>query len=225
MDAEPELHGASPATERPAALARVLAAARDALAARVEAKTEAGGAARRIFDALAGRVGRIAPRESPRPPACRYLPTALERARAAPETALLAEAFAALEPALRWGRRPDSEAHGQTFHDGHANACLVGPTGLEARSDVLVGASLVAPRVRYVDHRHPPEEVYVVMSEGEWYREDRGWRTPGAGGIVYNPPNALHAMRAGPAPLLALWLLPAGEETSPRSPAGSRPGK
>ena len=214
MDTEPVLRGELPATERPAALARVLDAARDPLAARIEAKTEAGDAARRIFDALAGKVGRIAPWTAPGksspPPAYRFLPAALERARAAPETALLAEAFAALAPALRWGRRPDSEAHGQAFHDGHANACLVGPTGLEERSDVLVGASLVAPRVRYVDHRHPPEEVYVVMSEGEWYREDRGWRAPGAGGIVYNPPNAVHAMRAGPAPLLALWLLPVG---------------
>ena len=69
--------------------------------------------------------------------------------------------------------------------------------GLEQRSDVWFGASLVAPNVQYVDHRHPPEEVYVVMSEGEWYREGRGWHTPGVGGVVYNPPNVVHSMRAG----------------------------
>ena len=197
--------------KRPEALHRVLDAARYLLAARVEAGTPAGDAARRVFDALAGRAGAIASGESPPPPAHRYLSSALERARAVPEVAPLAEAFAALEPDLRWGRRPGSEAHGATFHDGHANAVLVGPTGLEQRSDVLVGASLVAPGSRYIDHRHPPEEIYVVMSEGEWYREDRGWHVPGVGGIVHNPSDAVHAMRAGPEPLLALWLLPVGK--------------
>ena len=115
-----------------------------------------------------------------------------------------------LEPELRWRRRPGSEAHGTAFHDGHANAEIVGPMGLEQRGDVWFGVSLVAPGVRYVEHRHPPEEIYIVMSEGEWYREGRGWHTPGLGGVVYNPPNVVHAMRAGPVALLALWLLRVG---------------
>ena len=196
---------------RPEALDRVLDAARDFLAARVEAKTPPDDAARRISDALAGSVGVIAPGDTPpRPPAYRHLSAALENACAAPEVAPLAEAFAALEPELAWVWRDDSEAHGETFRDGHANAWLVGPAGFEQRSDVLVGASLLAPGVRYIDHRHPPEEIYIVMSGGEWYREDRGWHTPGVGGVVYNPSDAVHAMRAGPEPLLALWLLPVG---------------
>jgi len=194
---------------RPEALDRVLGAARDFLAARLEPGTPPGGAARRVFDVLAGSTGDVVPGgAAPPPPAYRHLASALERARAAPETAPLAKAFAALEPDLRWGRRPGSEAHGETFHEGHANAVLVGPAGFEQRSDILVGASLVAPGIRYIDHRHPPEELYIVLSEGEWYREDRGWHTPGIGGIVYNPSDAVHAMRAGPEPLLALWLLP-----------------
>ena len=195
---------------RPEALARVLDAARDFLAARVEAGTSPGDAARRAFHALAGSIGAVVPGESPPPPAYRHLSSAIENARAAPDIAPLVEAFAALEPELAWVRRAGSEALGERFHDGHANAWLIGPTGLEQRSDVLVGTSLVAPGVRYIDHRHPPEEIYIVMSEGEWYREDRGWHAPGVGGIVYNPPNVMHAMRAGPDPLLALWLLPVG---------------
>ena len=109
---------------------------------------------------------------------------------------------------MRWRRRAGSGAHGAEFHDGHANTDIIGPTGLERRGDVWFGATLVAPRVRYIDHRHPPEEVYLVLSEGEWYREGCGWHAPGVGGVVYNPPDVVHAMRAGEAPLLALWLLP-----------------
>ena len=201
--------------KRPETLDRVLEAAEDFLAPRVDAGAAPGDAARRIFDALAGAAGVIAPGGTPpRPPAYRYLPAALDNARAAPGVAPLAEAFAALEPELAWVRRPDAEEHGETFRDGHANAWLVGPSGLERRSDLLVGASLLAPGIRYIDHHHPPEEIYIVMSEGEWYREDRGWHAPGAGGIVHNPSNAVHAMRAGPNPLLALWLLPVGELAS-----------
>ena len=189
------------------ALARFLDAARDALSTRVEERTPPAAVAARVFHALATSVGVIAPGVLVPPPAHRHLHPALEHARSSPEISPLAEAFEALTPELRWRRRPGSEAGGKAFHDGHANADIVGPMGLEQRSDVWFGASLVAPNVQYVDHRHPPEEVYVVMSEGEWYREGRGWHTPGVGGVVYNPPNVVHSMRAGPRALLALWLL------------------
>lgn len=195
---------------RSQALAIFIDAAREALAARVEIGTPCGDAVGRIFGALADSAGSMVPGTSARPPACRFLAPALDRARTESGVAALAEAFKALDPELRWRRRPGSEAHGRTFHDGHANADIIGPTGLEQRSDLLFGASLVAPNVRYIDHRHPPEEVYIVLSDGEWYREDDGWHAPGVGGIVYNPPNIVHAMRAGPGALLALWLLWAG---------------
>ena len=84
------------------------------------------------------------------------------------------------------------------------------------------GATLVAPDVRYIDHRHPPEEVYIVLSEGEWYREGLGWHAPGIGGVVYNPPNVVHAMRSGPAALLALWLLPSDPPELRATPPDAR---
>ena len=193
--------------KRPEALARFLDVARAALSARVEEQTPPAAVAARVFHALATSVGVIAPGVHVPPHTHRHLHPVLEHARASPEMFPLAEAFEALAPELRWRRRSGSAAHGRAFHEGHANADIVGPMGLEQRSDVWFGASLVAPDVQYVDHRHPPEEVYIVMSEGEWYREGRGWHTPGVGGVVYNPPNVVHSMRAGPRALLALWLL------------------
>ena len=197
----------SGATRRSPALSRFLAAAGDTLSVLAEAGTPAGNTAERIFAALSASTGTIVPSEVDPPPAYRYLRPALDRARAVAPIASLAGAFSDLAPELAWRRRPGAEAHGEDFRDGHANAEIVGPGGLERRSDVLIGASLVAPGVRYIDHQHPPEEVYVVMSEGEWYREGKGWYTPGAGGTVYHPPNVVHAMRAGAAPLLAVWVL------------------
>ena len=193
--------------KRSDALSRFLDATRDVLSARLEERAPPAVVAARVFDALATSVGVIAPGPLSPPPAYRHLPRALEGAHGVAEISELAETFAALAPELRWRRRAGSEAHGNVFHDGHANADIISPTGLEQRSDVWIGASLVAPNVQYIEHRHPPEEIYVVLSEGEWYREDRGWHVPGVGGVVHNPPDIVHAMRAGPSPLLALWLL------------------
>jgi quercetin dioxygenase-like cupin family protein len=127
----------------------------------------------------------------------------------------LADAFAIIEPQLNWKTRPGAETRGEQFLNGHANAIIVGAQsvggtdreGLETRNDVLIRVSLMAPHTRYPDHHHPPEEIYVVLSSGEWRQASDPWHEPGIGGLVYNPPNIVHAMRSAEQPLLALWFL------------------
>jgi hypothetical protein len=116
----------------------------------------------------------------------------------------LHEAFQAIEPALTWYRRPGGD---DRFQASHANTMLVGPGGLEMRHDLWIGATLMAPNTEYVVHQHPPEEIYLVLSPGDWWREGTGWFTPGIGGTLHNTPNVLHAMRSGAQPLFALWAL------------------
>ncbi len=117
------------------------------------------------------------------------------------------DAFAAIEPQLSWKVRPGAETQGESFLRGHDNATIVGAEGLETRRDVWIGVSLMAPHTRYPDHRHPPEEIYVVLSDGQWRQASDPWHEPGVGGLVYNPPNIVHAMRSTERPLLALWFL------------------
>lgn len=112
-----------------------------------------------------------------------------------------------IEPQLIWKVRPGAEAHGEQFLNGHANATIIGSEGLEIRPDVWFGVSLMAPHTRYPDHRHSPEEIYVVLSDGQWRQGSNPWHEPGIGGLVYNPPNIMHAMRSRERPLLALWFL------------------
>jgi hypothetical protein len=147
-------------------------------------------------------------------PVCRHLGAVLENLspQAGPVRAL-ADAFAVIEPKLDWKVRPGAEAHGEPFLKGHANATIVGSEGLEIRSDVWIGVSLLTPHTRYPDHRHPPEEIYVVMSDGQWRQANDPWHAPGIGGLVYNPPNIQHAMRSMERPLLAVWLLWKGLNT------------
>ena len=141
-------------------------------------------------------------------PAVACLDAALANAgTASPGVARIATAFGALAPSIHWRRREPAATDAAAFAIGHASAHIVGPFGLEQRNDVTIGASLLAPHVDYPDHRHPPEEIYVVLSEGEWRRDGRDWRRPGPGGLVYHEPNVTHAMRSGAAPLFAIWML------------------
>ena len=134
-------------------------------------------------------------------PVCSLLPAALSVEVSHSSLRLLLDAFGAVEPQLRWRRRENCSGE-------HANAMLIGPGGLEERSDVWVGVSLMAPSVRYPDRSHPPEEVYLVASDGEFRQGNGAWFTPGVGGTLYNSPGIVHAMRSSNTPLLAFWLLP-----------------
>lgn len=166
-------------------------------------------AAGRVFARLEERVGDLAERPGERMPVSRHVDVALagmaECALPLPE---MAECFAAIEGRLVWGRRKGASPENRQFYDGHANAMIIGPGGIEQRDDVMVGVSLMAPNTLYPDHNHPPEEVYLVFTEGEWWNAGMDWTRPGPGGLIYNPPAILHAMRSGEKPLLALWLLP-----------------
>ena len=195
-------------TQRSQALTEFFAATHGAIEAVAEPGSAPSAAARRIFAALDASTGPLQPRPNNPLPACQYLDAALEMARggAAP-IARLAETFATLEPELTWETRAGAEEHGARFVEGHANIVIVGPAALEQRSDVLIGASLLAPEIRYPDHDHPPEEIYVVLTDGKWFGDHTGWHTPGVGGIVYNPSGVTHAMHSGPSPLLAIWCL------------------
>jgi len=140
--------------------------------------------------------------------ACAHLPAALSGAAQGmfPATAW---ALTRLAPHLTWLRRPSARPSDQPFWDGHANATLLGEGGLENRSDLWIGLSLIAPGVTYPDHDHRPEEAYLPLGPGHWFNTDTGWIDPQGQGLIYNPPGITHAMRAAPdAPLLAFWFLP-----------------
>ncbi len=183
-------------------------AAHDTIAARVKAGEPAEAACGRIFKALETGQAQHTPHRKEPPRAWTHLRGALETATSsAGPTAALANALGAIEPELCWQRRPGAEDVPGNFADGHTNATIVGEGGLEVRGDVRIGVSLLAPHVTYPDHRHPPEELYAVLSPGFWRQDAKPWHEPGLGGVVYNHPNVVHAMRSTSTPLLAVWCL------------------
>ncbi len=180
------------------ALDRFLSLAGTAVAAR--AGGAAAPAARRVATLLEAAPEAAAVPAAARQPACNHLPAALAATPFA-----LAEAFRALEPDLAW-RVGERSGLGALY----AGAPVLGPGGPQQRGGLVAGISLLAPGATYPDHDHPPEEIYLALSGGEWWNAETPWHAPGPGGIVHNPPGILHAMRGTEVPLLAIWfLLPA----------------
>lgn len=167
-----------------------------------------------IFGALKA-PGAERPGPGTRLPVCALLDDALALDTAHEALHDLAGRFRAIEPRLEWRRRPgdDGSASGN-FGDGHANAMIIGPGGIEERDDLWLGVSLMAPNVRYPDHDHAPEEVYLVLSESEFRQGEKDWFAPGIGGSFYNEPGIRHAMRSLASPLFAFWALRAADRPS-----------
>jgi hypothetical protein len=122
-----------------------------------------------------------------------------------------------LAGALPWYQRP--VANNPEFMAGHVNAQIIGPDGLEVRHDLIVGVTLMRPNIDYPDHQHEPEELYLVLSEGNWRQKNIPWHTPRLGGVVYNPSNVFHGMKSLNTPLITLWCLPLDKPFTSFSPA------
>lgn len=162
----------------------------------------------KTFSALR-EVGVVVSREGMQLPVCRHLSKACNPSDlSSPDLVAISLSFMALEPSLIWRHRGGPiVGASEGFQYGHANAVIIGPEGLEERSDVSIGVSLLAPNIRYPDHTHPPEETYLVMSNGAFSNASTPWIEPGIGGTFHNAPGVVHTMRSGDVPLMAFWVL------------------
>jgi len=139
-------------------------------------------------------------------PASSWLDTALAQPGGAADLDAVLGAVRNLAPLLCWRTRAGNDTASENFAENHANAMVLGPGGVEDRGDIWIGFSLIAPDTRYPDHRHAPEETYLVLSPGQFRKEGRDWFEPGMGGSFFVPPNALHTMRSAVyAPPFAIW--------------------
>ena len=166
-----------------------------------------------VVDVLFADLSRPAQAGSQPPrrlPACRHLPDAINLAKSgSPELARLALAFEAIEPSLAWMVRASGGPFASVnWPKGHANATIVGSaSALETRDDIAIGASLIAPNVRYPDHSHTPEEVYLLLTPGRFQHGESDWMALAPGETLHNEPRIKHAMASDDRPLLAFWCL------------------
>ncbi len=143
-----------------------------------------------------------------RQPACRHLAECFaDLEKIGGNLGKLAATLRDIEPHLNWNNQAERRKSA-VLAQNYADSFIVGPGGFVPSSTFEIGVSVMAPHTTYPDHRHPPEELYLVLSQGEWRQNADAWHEPGVGGVVYNPPDIVHAMRAEAKPLFAIWCLP-----------------
>lgn len=174
---------------------------------RSQAKAEVKSMYQRVFRDVPDTFSRFQNEKPIRQPACDLLDECYRKLdNVSEDIDGLAASFRAIEPHLYWYTH-FVHSDSPTPSDDYAEAIILGPTGLAWSDKVEVGVSVMAPRARYPDHRHPPEELYIALSRGDWRKEDMPWFEPGIGGLVYNPGNMRHSMRSGAEPLFSVWCM------------------
>ena len=91
------------------------------------------------------------------------------------------------------------------FEKSHAHAVIVGPGGMEERSDVRLGLMLMAPYSRFPDHVQFHSRAFLLLSDGEVCIDDGNWERAAAGSVFFNEAGRKFAMRCTAEPLLAIW--------------------
>jgi len=117
----------------------------------------------------------------------------------------LAEALKGLVSKLDWYKGKIGPFASINFQQGHAHAILIGPTGLEERSDVRLGLTVLAPYTRFPDHEQTHPRVIIPMGRGEFQTATDSWETVEAASGIFYASGQTFAMRAASRPLLFAW--------------------
>jgi quercetin dioxygenase-like cupin family protein len=141
-------------------------------------------------------------------PACRFLPEAIGEVMLADPG--LAAALAMVEDELSWRQNANysDAAMGQAgYMDAYAYAEVIGPCGLLAGDDFLLGLMILGPGFHYPDHVHPAPELYRVLSgDSAWSRDGGAFEPRQPGDWIWHGSGTVHATITRERPLLALYI-------------------
>ncbi|WP_427145451.1 dimethylsulfonioproprionate lyase family protein [Rhizobium pisi] len=118
---------------------------------------------------------------------------------------LLAHGLNDLLDDLVWYRGRSGPYASANFEREHAHAILAGPGGIEERSDLRIGLTVMGPYTRFPDHEQTDSRVVLALSEGEFQSDGSCWFRERIGSSLFFPPGRLFAMRCTESPLLTLW--------------------
>lgn len=107
--------------------------------------------------------------------------------------------------ALEWRHGRGGQFESMNFARSHSHATIVGPGGLEDRSDTSIGATFMQPYTRFPDHILGASRAFMLLAPGEVYSESSGWLTLTAGHVFAMEVGQQFAMRCSSTPFLVLW--------------------
>lgn len=122
----------------------------------------------------------------------------------------IARTLSPLLDQVDWAQTYTEAQLGQDYIANYGYFDIASPKrGLIRTEAIALGFLVIGPGQLYPAHRHPAVELYhVVAGAPDWQVDAGPWESKPAGSFVFHPSLAIHAMRTGEAPLLALysWL-------------------
>ena len=105
---------------------------------------------------------------------------------------------------------PTGSNLGKRYIESNLHTQLIGPSGCVAKStEFMLGVFTLGPWTLYKDHSHIAPELYLNLSNKSDWRFDFGtWQRFGAGSLIWNPSNQVHATLVSEMPFLSIfaWL-------------------
>ncbi|HEY1315150.1 MAG TPA: dimethylsulfonioproprionate lyase family protein [Steroidobacteraceae bacterium] len=119
----------------------------------------------------------------------------------------LLSALCRAAPQLAWRQTYAEKDIGRAFLDNYGWCAIISGDGPLASERIACGFLLLGPQVHYPSHRHPAEEMYLILSgTAAWQRGAGAWTDRAPGALIHHAGDEPHAMRTSASPLLALYL-------------------
>lgn len=186
---------------RDEAIERVINAARLILSGRAAAKDDVGEESAKMLNlAIPEPTGNFTKSNFP---ITEFIGAALRYGTA--ETQPLLDVLASSLPNLPWKYNYEPREDMPDLGLKMAWGEIIGPEAPYVCNSFCFGFTLIAPNSFYPAHRHPAIELYYVLSgTAEWTLEGKTTQhKPGT--FILHPSNAVHSMRTGDEPLLAMY--------------------
>ena len=105
---------------------------------------------------------------------------------------------------------PPGSDVGKRYIESNLHTQLIGPSGSVAKSaEFMLGVFMLGPWTLYKDHSHIAPELYLNLSNKSDWRFNFGpWQRLGAGSLIWNPSNQVHATMVSERSFLSIfaWL-------------------
>jgi quercetin dioxygenase-like cupin family protein len=128
----------------------------------------------------------------------------------------LTAAIQAAAPQMRWRETYPEDAEGADFMDRWGCFTIIGADSPFASPELRVFVVYMPARLVYPSHRHPAEEIYLVLAgRARFRREGQRAQTLSPGQTVFHASNQVHAIETGERPVLCLVAWRSHLETPP----------
>ncbi len=119
----------------------------------------------------------------------------------------LVDMLASVADQLAWGQTYSVDDFGSGFLEKYGWTELIGLRGPIASERIACGFLMLGPGIKYPQHSHEAEEVYVPLTEPSfWMRAEEDWELRKPCRPIYHASRTPHAIRTENVPLLAIYF-------------------